>query len=138
MANPPGSFRTGLLPGTVREFRFRRFVLRVIDGIDKGREHHATSAAEVSVGSAESNALVLTDPTVSRHHFVLQVGPDGIVLRDLDSTNGTTVGGYRVGSAYMKPGAIIGLGMTTLRFDELGEEIREPLSEADHFGRALG
>ena len=136
MANPP--FRTGLVPGTVREFRFRRFVLRVIDGIDKGREHHASSAAEVTVGSAESNTLVLTDPTVSRHHFVLQVGPEGIVLRDLDSTNGTTVGGFRVGSAWLKPGAIITLGMTTLRFEELGDEIREPLAETDHFGRVLG
>src|SRR5882672_5452541 len=73
-----------------------------------------------------------------RHHFVLQVGPEGIMLRDLDSTNGTTVAGYRVGTAYLKPGAIIGLGMTTLRFDELGDEIREPLSETDNFGRALG
>jgi two-component system, NtrC family, response regulator GlrR len=138
MANPPGSFSTGLVPGAVREFRFRRFVLRVVDGIDKGREHVSSSAAEVSVGSAESNALVLTDPTVSRHHFVLQVGPAGIMLRDLDSTNGTTVGGFRVGTAYLKPGALVGLGMTTLRFDELGDEIREPLVETDHFGRAMG
>jgi DNA-binding NtrC family response regulator len=138
MANPPGSFRTGLLPGSVREFRFRRFALRVVDGIDKGREHVSESAAEVSVGSANSNSLVLSDPTVSRHHFVLQVSPDGIMLRDLGSTNGTTVAGFRVGTAYLKHGAVIGVGMTTLRFDELGDEIREPLSEADHFGRALG
>jgi DNA-binding NtrC family response regulator len=110
----------------------------VIDGVDKGREHVSTSGAEVSVGSAPSNTLVLTDPTVSRHHFVLQIGPDGVVVRDLDSTNGTAVAGYRVGSAYLKPGATITVGLTTLRFDELADEIREPLSEVDYFGRAIG
>jgi DNA-binding NtrC family response regulator len=121
----------------VREFRFQRFGLRVVDGIDQGREA-VSSGAELSVGSEASNDLVLTDPTVSRHHFVLHVQPDGVVLRDLDSTNGTTVAGYRVGSAYLKAGAMIGLGLTTVRFDDLGEEIREPLSELDQFGRALG
>jgi len=109
----------------------------VIDGPDKGREC-ASSGPELSVGSAASNDLVLADPTVSRHHFVLQVGPDGVILRDLDSTNGTTLAGYRVGSAHLKPGAILGLGLTTLRLDELAEEVREPLSEFDQFGRAIG
>ena len=74
---------TSLLRGSVREFRFHRFVLRVVDGLDKGREHVCTSAAEISVGTAESNTLVLTDPTVSGHHFVLQVSPQGVLLRDL-------------------------------------------------------
>jgi DNA-binding NtrC family response regulator len=138
MPDSSDGFKTSLLRGNVRELRFRKFVLRVIDGIDRGREYASASGGEVSVGSAENNALVLTDPTVSRYHFVLQVGPDGVVLRDLDSTNGTTVGGYRVGSAYLKEGATIGLGMTTLRYDEVAGEIREPLSDAEAFGRAIG
>ena len=137
MADPPSGASTNVLPGDVRELRFQRFVLRVIEGPDKGRER-VSSGPELSVGSAASNDLVLADPTVSRHHFVLQVGPDGVILRDLDSTNGTTLAGYRVGLAYVKPGAIIGLGLTTLRLDELPEEVREPLSEFDQFGRAIG
>jgi DNA-binding NtrC family response regulator len=129
---------TSLLPGKVREFRFHRFALRVIEGPDKGREHVSSSASELSVGTAESNTLVLTDPTVSRHHVALQVGPDGVLLRDLDSTNGTNVGGVRVGSAYLKSGVTIGVGITKLRYDELAEQLHEPISEDDHFGRALG
>ncbi|HEY1546614.1 MAG TPA: sigma 54-interacting transcriptional regulator, partial [Kofleriaceae bacterium] len=129
---------TSLLPGKVKEFRFHRFALRVIEGPDKGREHVSSSASELSIGTAESNTLVLTDPTVSRHHFALQVGPDGVLLRDLDSTNGTNVGGMRVGSAYLKSGATITVGITKLRYDELAEQLREPISEDDHFGRALG
>jgi two-component system, NtrC family, response regulator GlrR len=129
---------TSLLRGSVKEFRFHRYVLRVVDGMDKGREHVATSAAEVSVGTAESNVLVLTDPTVSRYHFVLQVNPQGVLLRDLGSTNGTQLGGFRVGTAYLTHGAIISLGMTKLRYEQMSEQLDEPLSTDDFFGRALG
>jgi len=129
---------TSLLRGSVKDFRFHRFALRVIDGLDKGKEYVCSSAAEVSVGTGESNSLVLTDPTVSRYHFVLQVGPQGVQLRDLDSTNGTMLGAFRLGIAFLNSGAIITLGMTRLRYDELAEQLDESLSEDDFFGRALG
>ncbi|HUJ63085.1 MAG TPA: FHA domain-containing protein, partial [Kofleriaceae bacterium] len=129
---------TSLLPGKVKEFRFHRYALRVVEGPDKGREHVSSSAAELSVGTADSNGLVLTDPTVSRHHFVLQVSPEGVLLRDLDSTNGTQVAGLRVHGAYLKSGVTIHLGITKLRYDELPEQLQESVSEDDHFGRALG
>ncbi|HUS33630.1 MAG TPA: FHA domain-containing protein, partial [Kofleriaceae bacterium] len=129
---------TSLLRGSVKELRFQRFALRVLDGLDKGKEHVCTSAAEVSVGTAESNALVLSDPTVSRYHFVLQVDPQGVQLRDLGSTNGTTLGGFRVGSAYLKSGAVLTVGMTRIRYDEMSEQLDEPLSDDEFFGRALG
>ena len=122
----------------MKDFRFHRFALRVIDGLDQGKEHVCTSAEDVSVGTAESNALVLADPTVSRHHFVLQVGPQGVMLRDLGSTNGTMLGSFRVGTAYLKPGAIITIGMTKIRYDELAEQLDEPLSDDAFFGRAIG
>ncbi len=129
---------TSLLRGTVKEFRFHRYVLRVVEGMDKGREHVAASSDEVSVGTAESNVLRLTDPTVSRYHFVLQVSPQGVLLRDLGSTNGTQLGSFRVESAYLTNGAVISLGMTKLRYDEMVEQLNEPLSDDDFFGRAFG
>jgi DNA-binding NtrC family response regulator len=129
---------TSLLRGSVKNMRFQRFALRVLDGLDKGKEHICNSAAEVSVGTAESNSLVLTDPTVSRYHFVLNVDSQGIQLRDLGSTNGTTLGTFRVGVAYLKPGAVLTVGMTRIRYDELAEQLDEPLSDDEFFGRALG
>src|SRR6188768_3506315 len=129
---------TSLLRGSVRNLRFQRFALRVMDGLDKGKEHICNSAAEISVGTAESNTLVLTDPTVSRYHFVLNVDSQGVQLRDLGSTNGTTLGGFRVGSAYLKAGAVLTVGMTRIRYDELAEQLDEQLSEDEFFGRALG
>ena len=129
---------TSLLRGSVKEFRFHKFVLRVVDGPDKGKDFTCDSDAEVSIGTAASNSLVLTDPTVSGYHFVLQVRPQGVLLRDLDSTNGTMLGGFRVGSAFVTSGSTITVGMTKLRYDELAEQLGEPLSDDDAFGRALG
>ena len=132
------STSTSLLRGSTKEFRFHRYVLRVIDGMDKGKEYVADSAAEVSVGTAPSNTLVLVDPTVSRCHFVLQVNPQGVVLRDLGSTNGTQLGSFRVDSAYLAHGAVISLGMTRIRYEQMTEQLDEPLSNEDFYGRALG
>jgi DNA-binding NtrC family response regulator len=128
---------TDILPVEIKEFRYRRYRLRVTDGPDKGAEK-VCEGSELSVGSADGNDLVLSDPTVSRHHFAIEALPQGFLMRDLDSTNGTTLHGYRVGWAYLKPGAVIGAGITTLRFDHLEDEIREPLSLEQRFGRAVG
>jgi DNA-binding NtrC family response regulator len=119
------------------EFRYRRFRLRVVDGPDRGKAHVATGA-EMTVGTASGNDLVVTDPTVSRHHGLIEATPQGFLLRDLDSTNGCTLAGYKVGWAYLKSGAVIGMGATLFRFDALEEELREPLSEEDRFGRLVG
>jgi DNA-binding NtrC family response regulator len=121
----------------VSEFRYRRFRLRVVDGPDRGKAHVATGS-EMTVGTAAGNDLVVTDPTVSRHHGLIQAMPQGFLLRDLDSTNGCTLAGYKVGWAYLKSGAVIGMGATLFRFDALEEELREPLSEEDRFGRLIG
>jgi DNA-binding NtrC family response regulator len=135
MSTAPGG--TDLLPARLSEFRFRRFRLRAVDGPDRGTARVA-DGSEMTIGTAPGNDFVVTDPTVSRHHGLIQATPQGFLLRDLDSTNGCTLAGYRVGWAYLKSGAVIGMGATLFRFDALEEELREPLSEEDHFGRLYG
>lgn len=46
-----------------------------------------------TVGRTSDNDLILDDPSVSRHHARIVRTPDGFVIEDLDSFNGTTVGG---------------------------------------------
>jgi len=120
-----------------REYTFRRFRMLVTAGPDKGLEK-TSEASEFAIGTAPANDLVLTDATVSRHHCVITSTPQGFLLRDLESRNGTILGGYRVAQAYLRSGAVLGMGETTLRFEGLEEEISEPLSEDDGYGRALG
>ncbi len=86
------------------------------------------------IGTAPGNQLILTDQAVSRHHCVIAVTPRGFLLRDLGSTNGTTLSGFRVKAAYLLPGASLGVGQSTLRFDPLPDEIREPLGDEELYG----
>src|SRR5262249_33526391 len=93
---------------------------------------------EFSIGSAPDNQLVLTDPTVSRRHCLVRVTPEGFLLRDLGSTNGTRLASFRVTVAYLKPGAAVTRGETEPRLDATGDEVVEPLSAEARFGPLLG
>ncbi len=113
------------------------FSVQVHEGPECGHDVEA-DGAELSIGAAEGNQLMLTDPTVSRHHCVIVATPEGFLLRDLDSTNGTTLGGHRVREAFLTPGAVIGIGRTQLVFETETRQIRQPLSRSDRFGNAIG
>ena len=120
-----------------REVRYQRFTVRVVSGPDAGREV-ASTGASIAIGTAPGNDLVLADRMVSRHHCEISAGERGFVVRDLDSTNGTTVGGVRVAAAYLESGALLGCGGSTLRFEVQDEEVREPLSLEGRFGPVIG
>jgi two-component system response regulator GlrR len=114
---------------------FHRFRVAAVGG----PAIEATSdSSELTIGSAQGNQLVLTDPTVSRHHCAIRVTARGFQLRDLGSTNGTWIAGHLVEIAYLKPGSQFRVGTVTVRFDRLDDMIREELSSEDRLGDALG
>ena len=128
---------TDVVASRLASLTFRKFRVVALDGERPGAS--ATSdAAELTIGTAEGNQLVLGDPTISRHHCAIRVTPRGFQLRDLGSTNGTWLAGHLIESAYLKPGSTFRVGTTTVRFEHLDDEVREPLSDDDRFGDALG
>lgn len=67
----------------------------------------------VVIGRAPDVDLPVWDRSVSRRHAQLDWRDDGWVIRDLESTNGTTVGGARLGNShptYLRPGHSIEIG----------------------------
>ena len=75
-----------------------------------------------TIGHDFDNDLVLDDSTVSRCHAVLLVGPAGVVLLDLGSTNGVLVNGTpaRPDAAVARTdGDVIALGRVLLRYHAL-------------------
>jgi len=68
--------------------------LLVIKGPDRG---DAISIAEnqITIGSGGGCDVLLSDPTISRKHLGVEPGADGVLLRDLGSTNGSYVQGAR-------------------------------------------
>jgi DNA-binding NtrC family response regulator len=125
---------TDLVTPRLEAFTFRKFRVGVVGGTPCA----TSSRAELTIGTAQGNDLVLADPTVSRHHCVIAVTPRGFQLRDLGSTNGTWLGGHRIEIAYIAPKSTFRVGGVTLGFDWLDDEIREELSTDDAFGEAIG
>jgi DNA-binding NtrC family response regulator len=136
--NPPqGPAETAALLVRQRECVVGRCRLQVVSGPDRGLEK-VSDGQEVSIGTASSNHLILTDRAVSRYHFLITATDQGFLLRDMESRNGTTVNGFRVLGAYLTSGAHIGVGESTLRFEAAADEIVEPLADEARFGRILG
>ncbi len=130
--------RTQVLSGPGQKpLVLKKALFKVVKGKDAGKEM-VLQKALVSLGKLPENDLVLTDPTVSRRHAVVEEKPEGYVLRDLDSTNGTFVDGVRVREGYLTPGAIIRLGETELSFSPLEERLENLKSDLDRFGRLIG
>jgi DNA-binding NtrC family response regulator len=111
--------------------------LVVLKGQDRGRAIRLESE-ELLVGTASNAHLLLTDDTVSRNHFVLRVEDDGYLVTDLESKNGTRLGGHRIKVAYVELGDQIEIGLTRLRLEAAREEIELSLSKGESFGGLLG
>jgi DNA-binding NtrC family response regulator len=108
--------------------------------VGRGRNAVARRCVEdaVTLGSHDGNTIVIRDPTVSRFHARIELDAGGWLLTDLDSTNGTFVGGLRVLAAYLQPRARLLLGDAEVGFDVERDEATLALSEADRFGALLG
>lgn len=87
--------------------------LEILCGPERGKL--VPLGSRVTLGRSPGCSVVLDDPMVSRLHAeVLRVG-ETLLLRDLDSHNGSFVDGRRVGERAIVPGVIIRLGSTRLR-----------------------
>jgi len=105
--------------------RLHQLRIRVADGPDAGREA-VSDGRELSIGTAPGNQLVLTDPTVSRHHLAVRCTERGYWVRDLGSTNGIMMGPHLVQSAVVNDGCELAIGSTRLTFELLEDEISGP------------
>ena len=82
-----------------------------------GRSHELV-AEKTTIGRIEENTFQIADPSVSsRHCEVLLRGPD-VVVKDLNSTNGSFIEGQQIaGEAVLKPGQILRLGQIQMRLE---------------------
>ena len=81
--------QTQVLSGpSQKQLILKKARFKVTGGRDAGKEM-VLQKTHVSIGTLPENDLVLTDATVSRKHAVVEERPDGYLLRDLGSTNGS-------------------------------------------------
>ncbi len=81
---------------------------------------------EYGIGRQQDNRIQLNDLGVSSHHARIFRGPDGYVVEDLKSRNGTWVNGKRVSLSILKDADEIRLGATDLRFEILFDTSAHP------------
>lgn len=115
----------------------RQCKLVVLKGPEQGVEH-TVQGEVIRVGKDEDNDFVVTDETVSRHHFEIVRDTKGYLLRDLQSTNGTFLDGAEIREAYIRAGAVIAAGAAELKFTPFEERIEIMPSEKEELGVMVG
>jgi DNA-binding NtrC family response regulator len=93
---------------------------------------------QVTIGGMDDNDLVLNDPTVSRYHCRIYQDENAYMIEDLGSTNGTFVNRVRIKDAYLKPGCMLSVGKSDVRFQSLDERIEIIPVNREKFGRIVG
>jgi DNA-binding NtrC family response regulator len=120
----------------VRQSGRGRFL--IVKGPDRGEWVPVDEQRPVTFGSGSGNDVVLSDPTVSRRHLVAELGHEGVLVRDLGSTNGSYIHGERFKEIEMRFGAEIHIGKTVLKYLPEEEAVELPPAENRAFGRLLG
>ncbi len=89
--------------------------LTIVEGPGVG-DHVEVASGPVLVGRDEGNDLVVADARVSAAHLELVPTTDGVIARDLGTTNGTFVGALRVREVVLAHDTELIVGGATLRF----------------------
>jgi hypothetical protein len=92
-------------------------LLKIISG-DLAGSAYTVGGGALKVGRAEGNDLCMADVSVSSRHCEVALDPSGnLLVRDLDSTNGTFIEGQRVREAFVQPGQRLRLGNLEMLFE---------------------
>src|SRR5205823_8459354 len=81
-----------------------------------GRSHEL-KVDKTTIGRVEDNTFQIAEPSVSSHHCEVLMRSGEIVVRDLNSTNGTYINGEKVTESALKPGQILRLGQIEMRLE---------------------
>ena len=91
--------------------------LQVLSGSSAGQSYEL-KVDSTTVGRVEDNAFQIADPSVSSHHCEILLKGADVVIRDLNSTNGSFINGERITESVLKPGQTLRLGQIELRIDD--------------------
>src|SRR5580704_4737088 len=73
---------------------------------------------KTTVGRVEDNTFQIAQPSVSSHHCEVLLRGNEVVVKDLNSTNGTFINGQQVsGESVLKAGEVLRLGQVEIRLE---------------------
>lgn len=121
---------TGVRPVGVSGFK--------LSVLESGTATFDSKGESCSIGSHPSNQLQINDPTVSRFHCEISATPEGALIKDLRSLNGTYVDGVRIREAFLRDGSVLRLGNAAVRCEISRTKHLPPLSQRTELGRLVG
>lgn len=121
----------------VTKIRLKGASVEVIAGPDRGTSFKMESPTMI-VGKGFDADMRLSDEGVSRRHLQISSTPQGLVLRDLGSRNGTFVGGCRVTEGTVVDDVTLHVGETTLMVRLIDKGLDLQLSPNNRFDSAIG
>jgi pSer/pThr/pTyr-binding forkhead associated (FHA) protein len=83
-----------------------------------------------TIGRVEDNTFQIADPSVSSHHCEVHLRGSEILIRDLNSTNGSFINGNKIEESVLKPGQILRLGQVELKLEAEGAVETSPSAPA--------
>lgn len=86
----------------------RDISLKVLEGEEEGTVY-PVNKPRLLIGRTNAD-VAINDTQVSRLHCALEISADGVMLQDLESTNGTLVGGKPIHSAPLANGSTFRIG----------------------------
>ena len=110
----------------------------ILQAADDSSQEWVFDKEEIRIGSMEDNDVVLHDDTVSRYHCKIVQDDTSYILVDNHSTNGTFINKVRVREAFLKPGCVVAVGQSLLKFNAREEEVQIVPSRADRCGSLIG
>lgn len=107
-------------PCHTKQFRHRqiaknfRWVITVVEGNDRGRQFIGATP-ELKIGRQPENHICLRDPKVSRFHALIKVKDSHLIIKDLQSTNGTYINNVRIARRKLHTGDLVKMGDTLIQ-----------------------
>lgn len=117
----------------------RKYQLVVLGRDNNRRKFELGKKKLIRIGKKSDNDIVVNDKTVSRNHVEIHLNDDNsYLLKDLNSTNGTTINGMKVKEAYLSQGDQIEVGETKIEFQTYDENVQIEPSNNNFFGQLVG
>lgn len=108
----------------------KQMKLSITQGPHAGRRHAVDAGVSLVIGRDPGCDVPIADPTLSRRHFVLEADGERVILRDLDSTNGTAVNGQTVHQTTVEPGDVITAGESSFAVEMVEPSAHIPAEPA--------
>ena len=88
---------------------------------------HELNVDKTTIGRVEDNTFQIADPSVSSHHCEVLLRGSDVVVKDLNSTNGSFINGEKFADeAVLKPGQTLRLGQIELQLLTEGMPMPSP------------